>query len=972
MTTEHGFELLTEQRIHELETTARLYRHRKTGAELLSFINGDENKVFGITFRTPPKDSNGVPHILEHSVLCGSRKYPVKEPFVELLKGSLQTFLNAFTFPDKTCYPVASQNIQDFYNLIDVYLDAVFYPRLTPHILQQEGWHLEADDADKPFSYKGVVFNEMKGSYSSPDRALAEYSQQAVFPDITYGLDSGGHPREIPNLTFEQFKRFHETYYHPTNARIYFYGDDSPGKRLEIVNDYLKDFDRRAIDSGIPLQPRFDGPQKVVKPIAVGRSDDANGKGMITVNWMLDESSDTDSALALSVIEYMLLGMPASPLRKALIDSGLGEDLAGIGLEDGLRQMYFSTGLKGINVENAGKVEELIMDTLKGLSKNGIHPHTVEAAINSIEFRLRENNTGHFPRGLLLMLRALSTWLYDGDPLARIGFESNLNRLKSNIDSDNRYFEKLLERFFLDNLHRVTVILKPDPELGEKEDKEELQRLDRLKSGMAPDQVQAVIDNTVRLKELQEAPDSPEALAAIPTLKLADLPRKNKLIPSEELSRDGTRMLYHDLATNSISYLDLGFDLHGLEPDHLPFAGLFGRALLEMGTETEDFVTFSQRISRKTGGIRRTFFTSQVKDADRTTSWLFLRCKAVVDRTQDLLDILADALLTVKLDDRERFRKMTLEAKARVEETLVSSGHQLVSLRLRSRFSEAGWAAEQMHGVSYLIFLRSLLNRIDNDWPGVLSTLENMRQILVNRNTMLLNATVDKDNWTTVKHRLDDFCDRIPAAPAKSPAWPPDRTMDNEGLAVPTQVNYVGKGVRLYDTGYRFHGSALVIMRYLRNSWLWQQVRVQGGAYGAFCSLDRLSGSLVFVSYRDPNIRKTLEAFDRTAEYLRTAHISENELTKAIIGAIGDIDEYLLPDAKGYSSMVRTLAGDTRESRQAIRDEVLGTTVEHFRAFADAIEVLTQQGLVSVIASERALEEATEDRPEWLKVTSIL
>jgi Zn-dependent M16 (insulinase) family peptidase len=315
---------------------------------------------------------------------------------------------------------------------------------------------------------------------------------------------------------------------------------------------------------------------------------------------------------------------------------------------------------------------------------------------------------------------------------------------------------------------------------------------------------------------------------------------------------------------------------------------------------------------------------------------------------------------------------MTLEAKARVEETLVSSGHQLVSLRLRSRFSEAGWAAERMHGVSYLIFLRSLLDKIDNDWPSVLSTLEEMRQILVNRNTMMFNATVDKDNWTAVKDRLDSFCDRIPAAPPNSPAWTPDPTSGNEGLAVPTQVNYVGKGVRLFDTGYRFHGSALVIMRYLRNSWLWQQVRVQGGAYGAFCSLDRLSGSLVFVSYRDPNIRKTLDAFDKTADYLRTAQISENELTKAIIGAIGDIDEYMLPDAKGYASLARTLAGDADESRQAIREEVLGTTIEHFRAFGDAIEALGRQGLVAIIASQRALEEATEDSPEWLKVSTIL
>ena len=369
MTIIHGFEQIAAKNIPELQTKAELFRHLETGAQLLSSINSDENKVFGITFRTPPTDSTGVAHILEHSVLCGSRKYPIKEPFVELMKGSLQTFLNAFTYPDKTCYPVASQNLQDFYNLIDVYLDAVLYPRLTPFVLQQEGWHLELEDLDDPLLYKGVVFNEMKGAYSSPERVLGECSQQSLFPGHTYGLDSGGHPQDIPNLTFEQFSSFHRRYYHPSNARIFFHGDDDPEQRLRLINDYLKDFERQEIDSAIPLQPYFDRPRKVIHAFAAGGDPGDDLRGMVTMNWLLTETADTKTNMALRVLNYILLGMPASPLRKALIDSGLGEDLAGVGLEDEVRQMYFSTGLKGIDLDNVERIEARVIETLTPLPK---------------------------------------------------------------------------------------------------------------------------------------------------------------------------------------------------------------------------------------------------------------------------------------------------------------------------------------------------------------------------------------------------------------------------------------------------------------------------------------------------------------------------------------------------------------------------------------------------------------------------
>ena len=972
MKTIHGFERINEKHISELETKAELYRHVKTGAELLSLVNNDENKVFGIIFRTPPSDSTGVAHILEHSVLCGSRKYPLKEPFVELMKGSLQTFLNAFTYPDKTCYPVASQNLQDFYNLIDVYLDAVLYPRLTPFTLQQEGHHLELEELDNPLIYKGVVYNEMKGAYSSPDRVLAEYSQQSLFPNHTYGYDSGGEPKHIPSLTFEQFTLFHQQYYHPSNARIFFHGDDDPEQRLRLVNDYLKEFERQEIDSAIPVQPLFKGPKRIIRSFGAGSDDSGELKGMLTTNWLLTETADAETNLALRILNYILLGMPASPLRKALIDSGFGEDLAGAGLEDELRQMYFSTGLRGIDIEDGDRVENLILQTLNGLAKEGIDPLTVEAALNTVEFRLRENNSRNYPQGLVLMLRALTTWLYDFDPLALLAFEAPLSKVKAQLAADSSFFEGMIERFFLNNLHRTTLILQPDPTLLEKEEAEERERLATARSAMSKEKLQAVIDQTNELKRVQQAPDPPEALAAIPILKLSDLEKRNKTIPLTSIEQRNTKVLFHDLATSSIVYLDVGFDLHAMEQHYLPFVPLFGRALLEMGTDKEDFVALTQRIGRKTGGIHPQSFTSAVGGEERGASWLFLRGKSMLSQSSDLMAILRDVLLTVELDNQERFRQMVMEAKARYEQRLVPEGHQVVNLRLRAHFNEADWVAEQMKGVSYLFFLRDLIRKVDEDWPGVLANLEHMRQTLVSRQNIIINVTCDQKDWSAFNPHLDGFLKQLPADDVQEFKWSPDKPAGFEGMIIPAQVNYVGKGANLYELGYRLHGSAHVISRYLRTAWLWERVRVQGGAYGAFCLFNHLSGTLTFVSYRDPNLIKTIETFDETVKFLRSTDITDDELTKCIIGTIGEIDRHLLPDAKGYTSMVRYLTKDTDEKRQLWRENVLNTSVTDFRDFADVLDGVKRSGLVKVVGAASALETVAAERQGWLEVFKLL
>ena len=971
MTTTHGFELLREQGIPELKTHAQIYRHVKTGAELLSLQNDDENKCFGIAFRTPPADSTGVAHILEHSVLCGSRKYPLKDPFVELLKGSLQTFLNAFTFPDKTCYPVASTNLQDFHNLVDVYLDTVFYPRLARETFQQQGWHYELEKPDDPLIFKGVVFNEMKGAYSSPDAILGKYSQQSLFPDNTYGVDSGGDPRQIPDLTHEQLVAFHHTFYHPSNSRIFFYGDDPVEERLRILAGYLEDFERRDVASQVPLQPRFDAPKSVQTFYASDADSDDAKKAMISVNWMLTENNDVETALGLSILSHALVGTSAAPLRKALIDSGLGEALTHSGLEDDLRQIVWSIGLKGIAIEDAPQAEALILDTLRALADGGIERGTLEASLNTLEFRLREQNTGGFPRGLALMLGALTTWLHGGDPLAPLQFEAPLAVLKERAFSE-RYFENLIKKMLLDNPHRTTVTTQPDPALTMRQREAEELRLAKAQTGMSAAERQTAVEETAQLKLRQETPDTPEVLATVPMLHLSDLDPQIKTIPAVAEELQGAQVLSHDLFTSGIVYLDLGFNLHLLPQELLPYVPLFGRSLLQLGTEAEDFVQLTQRIGQKTGGIGSQPFNSTARGQSEAASWLFLRGKATAGQSQDLLDILRDIVLTPRLDNPERFRQLALEERARLESSLVPGGSSFVAQRLGARFTEAGWVSEQMGGISYLFFLRELVTRIDSDWPGVRAALEQIRKTVLHRSALIANVTVDDANWAHVKPQLAEFLSQLPNGTSALVPWTRPSEDRNEGLTIPAQVNYVGKAANLYALGSAEKGAFSVISKYLATSWLWQQVRVQGGAYGGFCSFDPVSGIFSFLSYRDPNLLSTLDVYDQTSRFLREQALDETELTRSIVGAIGALDRYQLPDAKGFTSLARHLIGETDESRQRRRDEILATGTTDFRAFADVLDQVRERGQVVVLGSSDAIREANAGRPGLLEVRKVL
>jgi Zn-dependent M16 (insulinase) family peptidase len=967
----HGFELIKEETIAEINSVAMLYRHIKTGAELLSLVNDDDNKAFAITFATPPDDSTGLPHILEHSVLCGSRKYPTKEPFVDLLKGSLATFINAMTFSDKTMYPVASQNLKDFYNLVDVYLDAVFFPRITPEVLMQEGWHFEIESPDQPLEYSGVVFNEMKGAYSSADDALDNAIHSALFPDTIYGLDSGGDPAAIPDLTFEAFKKYHETYYHPSNARIFFSGDDDPIERLRLLDEYLSQFDAIDVKVDIPLQPKFDAPCYSEHYYASGDSDDA--KSYITVSWLLPETGDEELTLSLDILNHILLGTQASPLKKALLESGLGEETAGGGFEDSMRQMSFTTGMRGVEAENVRQVEDLILKTLQGLVDNGIDLGQIEASLNTAEFQLREFNTGGFPRGLVNCLRAFSTWLYGGDPVAPLAFEAPLQSIKQKIASGERYFESLIDDLLLKNTHRSTVALFPDPDLEQKRDDAERARLDAIKASMTPEQIEEAIANTFKLREIQNTPDTPEALATLPKLEISDIDPKVRAIPLDHINIGGVPTLYHDLPTNSIAYLDIGFNLKTLPADYLPYLSIFNRALLQMGTTKEDYVSLIQRIGRRTGGLRISTMIEEKRHSNDLVGYLFFKGKSTIPQLVDLLDIVQDVIQHVNFDDEARFMQLVLSEKSYLESSLIPSGHRVVVERLSSQFSEAGLLREHNGGIGYLMFLRDLISKVEDNWKGVRDTLNQMRERLFNRAHMLLNITTDSADWReSVQVALADFVDSVPFKETQPETWYIKPKKANEALTLPAQVNYVGKGANLYQLGYQYHGSSQVAISYLNLSYLWNQVRVQGGAYGAGLSFNLHTGMASYYSYRDPNVAETLKVYDEAGEYLRNVDISPDELTKILIGTVGDVDRFMMPDAKGFTSMVRYLINYTDEERQKVRDEMLSTTIEHIRQFADALDLLAKQGHVVVLGSSQSIENATEQLPSDLDIIKVL
>jgi len=941
--------------VAEIDAEAFEYEHEKTGAQILSLVCEDDNKTFGVTFRTPPEDSTGIAHILEHSVLGGSHKYPVKEPFKELLKSSVNTFLNAMTYSDKTVYPVASQNLKDYYNLVDVYLDAVFFPTLHRHTFEQEGWHVELETPESSPIYKGVVFNEMKGVYSSPDETAGRLIERYLLPESTYGHDSGGDPAAITDLTFEQFSEFHQRLYHPSNARIWFYGDDDPTERLDRLDAVLSQFEARDPRSAIVRQTPWTEPRKASDRYIAGPDSLEKPSSFAVQSWMLGDSDNREERALLSLLNYLLTGKPGSPLRRALVESGLGGDLAGYGFYAGMEHMIFSTGLKGVDAGDTAAVFALIQKTLEDVANQGFSEKQIEAAMNISEFRLRENNTGRTPRGMVYMLRAMSDWLYGRDPLVPLQYEPLLKAVKERIASEPNVFGNLLRKYILDNPHRLDLEVHPDPDLQDELEKAEQDCLDQLEAELTAEDRVALAENTQKLLALQETPDSPESLATIPQLALSDVGTTVKPVLREVEKGEGIEFLSHDHNTEGIYYLRLAFDIKTVPVEWVPYIPLFGRTLKEMGTASYDFTEITEEIDRRTGGIGDSTYTGNYRWSEQFQARQIIGGKVMADRADGLFELLEEMLLRPDFSDKERFRQMALEEKAGEESSLIPGGHSVVRTRLMARCNASNWFDEQIDGVTYLFWLRELIERIDRDWDEIEHILRSMHELVYQRNGCTVSTVVDAKTEAKLRPRLDAFLDKLPKHDAPIQTWSTGEYPANEALLLPAQVNYVGQLLDLNSVGYEHHGSIHVISRYLRTGYLWDQVRVMGGAYGAMCNYDRVSNTMGFLSYRDPNVKQSLDAYAGTADFLRNADLSDSLIGQAIIGMTGDLDQPKLPPAKAHASFTWYLCGITDEDRQQVRDEILSTRKEHFLMLADALEGAAPTAEMCVLGNEEKI-----------------
>ncbi len=963
-----GFKLVQKEDIEELNSLALRFEHSATGARVLFLENDDDNKVFSAGFRTPPANDRGVAHILEHSVLCGSRKYPVKEPFMELMKGSLQTFLNAMTFPDKTLYPVASRNKKDFFNLMGVYLDAVFYPKISENTFKQEGWHHELENTSAELEYKGVVFNEMKGVFSSPESILDRSLAHSLFPDTIYGFESGGDPEAIPDLTYEEFTEFHQKYYHPSNSYLFLYGDGDTSEYLQYLqNNYLQEFSKIEVNSAISLQTPFTEPRRIQFNYPVALEESTEKKTFFIVGYRMGLASDQEHCLGFSILSHLLMGSSASPLRKALMDSELGSEVIGGGFDDNRLETIFAVGLKGTESEHEAKILEIIQNTLKKLADEGIEEDMILSAVNSYDFKLREANFGGFSKGVVYNIQSMSSWLYDADPLMHLRYDELMEKIKK--ESSNGYFENLIRSGFLNNPDQSRIVMIPEPGLSAKQAKKTEEKLKDLKSTLSTEEIDRLIEETQLLQELQVTPDSPESLATLPQLGLEDINRESERFPIETKKESAPEILFHDLFANQIAYAQIGFNTQSIPMEKLPYLSLLGTMILGMGTNKRDYVAMSQRMGIHTGGIRPWHFTSATtSDRHQITSYLFFGGRGLMGKLDDLYDVFDELLGEYNFDNSKRLIELIRSAKSDMEDSLIPHGNQYVLSRLQSYQSQLGRYNELTDGISSYRFLEQLLLQAEKDPEAVAEDFRQIAKMIFCQENMLANLTGEAKDYSLFEKKTNALADRFPksAPPAVELNFPAPAC--NEGFMSASTIQYVGKGANLYDLGYKHSGQWSVLKSLLSSSYLWDHVRVQGGAYGCMNSFDPLTGDYGFVSYRDPNLEETLKAYDGVAHFLANLDLSKEELTKTIIGCVGRLDPPLSADRKGNIAMIEQLTGKTHEMKQQRRDELLSTTLEDLRSFAPLFEKVRDEGKICVMGGEEKIKasESLFDRVEKL------
>lgn len=952
----HGFKLLEEKNIKEINSIGRVFEHEKSGARLFHLENNDDNKVFSISFRTPPEDSTGSPHILEHSVLCGSRKFPLKEPFVELIKGSLNTFLNAMTFPDKTMYPIASRNSKDFHNLMDVYLDAVLYPNIYkyPEIMMQEGWHYELENKGDELTYKGVVYNEMKGAFSSPESILMRKVQESLFPDTPYGFESGGDPDVIPELTHEQFINFHKKYYHPSNSYIFLYGDMDILEELKFINDeYLSNFEKLYINSEINEQRSFSEERKVVYDYPVSLNEKEEGKTFLSLNFAIGKGTDKELSLAFDILEHLLLETPAAPLKKALIDANLGKDVFG-SYDNSIFQPTFSVVVKNSNENRAEEFRKLVFDTLSNLSNNGIDKKLIESSINIKEFQLRESEYNGYPKGLMYGIRCMDSWLYGESPLTHLEYEEALNTIKSALTTD--YFEKLITKHLLNNIHRSLVIVKPKKGLSEEKAEDLRKKLADYKASLSQEEISKIIENTRRLKERQETPDTQETLKSIPLLSLSDIEPKSEKLPILEKDLLGLKVLFHPIFTSGIGYVNLYFGSGTVPQAMLPYISLLSSVLGKIDTEEHNYEELSNVININTGGIR--FSGDAFAECGSNTVYypkFSVRAKALITKLPELMDIVGEILGHTKFDNKKRLKEIIQEIKSRLEMRILQRGHTIAAKRACSYFSPIAKYEETLIGLSFYKFIEELENNFEAKVEEIVSNLNTVSKLIFNKNNLLMSFTGQDDDYRKFEQSFPALFENLGNENPSFNEYKFEFGALNEGLMTSSKVQYVAKAYNFRELGYSYSGHLQVLKTIVGFDYLWNKVRVQGGAYGAFANF-QWGGNTVFSSYRDPNLKETLEAYDKTSNFVKNFDAGEREMTKYIIGTISELDSPLTPAMKASVSDEYYIRHISQEAVQNERNEILSTKKEDIKKLADLVFDVMKENYFCVLGSEEKIK----------------
>ena len=953
-----GYELIEEKRLEELNGTGYLLKHKKTGARVLAVENDDENKVFHIAFRTPPENDKGIPHITEHSVLCGSKKFPAKDPFVELAKGSLNTFLNAMTYPDKTVYPVASMNAKDLHNLMDVYLDAVFHPNIyiKDEIMQQEGWHYELDEKDE-LIYNGVVYNEMRGAYSSPDQQLFRLIQTSLLPEAPYGVDSGGDPEHIPELTQQEFIDFHKKYYHPSNSYIYLYGAVDFEKELNFIDEeYLSEYDYLEVDSEINKTQPFKEPVRVEECYSIAENDEEEDNTFLSYNVIVGDVDDLKQTTAFNILGQVLVDMPGAPLKKALIDAGIGKDVYS-SFDDGIRQPLFSIVAQNANLSDEAEFVRIVEEELQKQVSNGIDKKAIKAALNLLEFKHKEANFGRFPKGLMYGLDTMNTWLYD-DAKAFVALELNpvFAELKSLIDTG--YYENLIDTGILKNNHKSKVVLIPERGLNAKKDAERKEKLATYKASLSAEEIEAIRANMEHLKAYQSEPSTPEELLTIPLLSIDDIGKKARELNNHESLIEQVKIVSHDVFTNGISYISLNFSIRDISIEDYPYISLLTDVFKYVDTDEHTYGEIASEINLYTGGIGFATIVSERVSADNSYEPQFMVSVKLLDENLDKgMDIMSELLFSSHIDDKKRLKEIVSETRTNMKNDLVSAGHQTSAARAVSYVTKSGRAKEALDGIDYYKFLSELDDHFEERADELCERLKTVLSKVLSRNSLTISYTSDKDPVKMLKDSVTKLSNRLSTRLDFDIEEPAEPEVKNEGFKTASQVQYVATAGNYRDKGLKYNGALNVLSIIFSYDYLWINVRVKGGAYGAMCGYGR-TGNSYFTSYRDPNLMSTYEIYGKALDYVKGFDCDERDMTKYIIGAIAKLDTPLTPSAEGTVSYACYVTGVTEEDLQRERDEILACKASSIRELAPYVEAVTASGIICAIGDEKKIEEA--------------